>query len=91
MNNITYKRGADLTLEMVDEFRLYLRPDGYLGFPRFLAGVQKKVAKYGAVTCIASLSEPETGNVIQRQYYLGGDESCPVYELNACMCGVESL
>ncbi len=88
MSNWRYKRGADLTNEMLDDFHQYLTPDGY---KYLVERAEKETAEFGAVTCVASLVNPNTGYIIQKQYYLGGDESCPPFELNACMCGVDSL
>ncbi len=88
MSNVTYKRGADLTREMLDDFRQYLTAEGY-GF--LLKAAQEDVEDFGAVTCIASIHAIDNGDILQKQYFLGGDESCPMFELNACMCGVESL
>ena len=88
MSNWRYKRGTDLTNEMLDDFRPHLTPDGYASL---VERAEETVVDSGAVTCIASLVDPNTGDIIQKQYYLGGDESCPPFELNACMCGVDSL
>ena len=88
MSNWSYKRGADLTREMLNDFQAYLTPTGY---EMIINRVKEETPIFGAVTCIASLTNPETGNIIQKQYFLGGDESCAPFELNACMCGVDSL
>ncbi len=88
MSNVTYKRGADLTREMLDDFRAYLTPSGYEGLVR---KTKERVEEFGVVTCIASIHAIDNGDILQKQYFLGGDEDCVMFELNACMCGVESL
>lgn len=88
MSNWSYRRGADLTMVMLNDFRPHMTE---IGYKRLVKRAQRETSAFGAVTCIASLTNPETGNIIQKQYFLGGDESCAPFELNACMCGVESL
>lgn len=52
--------------------------------------MRETVSEWGSCNRIETQTD-ENGKVWTKLYYLGGDESVPVYELNAIRCGVDSL
>ena len=60
------------------------------GWDSVESSMRKTVSEWVPCTCIETQAD-ENGKVRTKLYYLGGDESVPVYELNAIRCGVDSL
>lgn len=87
----TYVRAADLTEQMLADFKPHIRKDnGPFGWDSVESSMRETVSEWGPCTCIEAQAD-ENGEVWTELYYLGGDESVPVYELNVIRCSVDSL
>lgn len=87
----TYVRGADLTEQMLADFKPHIcRDNGPLGWGSVESNMRKTVSDWGPCTCIETQTD-ENGKVWTKFYHLGGDESVPVCEPNAIRCGADSL
>lgn len=88
----TYVRGADLTEQMLADFKPHIicKGNGSFGWGSVESSMRKTVSNWVPCTCIEKQAD-ENGKVWTKLYYLGSDESVPVYELNAIRCGVDSL
>lgn len=79
----TYVRGADLTEQMLADFKPHIRKDdGPFGWDSFESSMRKTVSDWVPCTYIETQTD-ENGKVWTRLYHLGSDESVSVYELSA--------
>lgn len=84
----TVMRGADLTAQMLKDFKPFVKD--FTAFERVVRDTEKEMGS--PVIIIESYPFPDgRPGVMEKRYYFEEDTSCPDWEINAIVSGVDSL